>query len=134
MTISEETLEFTPQYDANGLIPCITTSVKSGKVLMFAFMNAQAVKKTLETGEVHYWSRSRGELWHKGASSGMVQKLVEMRTDCDQDVLWVSVDMEPEASCHTGRQSCFYRKVNKDGTLEMIDDAQIFDPDKVYSK
>lgn len=134
MKNSEEETDFKPIYDGKGLIPCITTSVKTGKVLMFAFMNEQALNKTLETGEVHYWSRSRREIWHKGASSGMVQKVVEIRTDCDQDCIWVTVDMEPEASCHTGRQTCFYRRINNDGTLEFVDDERIFDPEDVYSK
>ncbi len=103
---------------------------------MFAYMNQQAIDKTLETKEVHYWSRSRSSLWHKGASSGMVQKLVEMRIDCDQDCIWVTVEMQPEASCHTGRQSCFYRKLERsdNGTITMsyIDDELIFDPKDVY--
>lgn len=128
----EETLEFKPKFDNQGLVPCITTSAKSGKVLMFAFMNEEAINMTLKTGEVHYWSRSRGELWHKGASSGMVQKVIEIRTDCDQDCIWVTVEMDTEASCHTGRKSCFYRKLNKDGSLELIDDEPIFDPKAVY--
>ncbi|MAF97416.1 MAG: phosphoribosyl-AMP cyclohydrolase [Micavibrio sp.] len=128
----EEALEFKPKFDDQGLIPCITTSAKSGKVLMFAFMNEEAINMTLKTGEVHYWSRSRGELWHKGASSGMVQKVIEIRTDCDQDCIWVTVEMDPEASCHTGRQSCFYRKLNKDSSLELVDDEPIFDPKAVY--
>ncbi|MAI61445.1 MAG: phosphoribosyl-AMP cyclohydrolase [Micavibrio sp. TMED27] len=132
----ETTTNLSPKFDNNGLIPCITTSAKTGKVLMFAYMNQQAIDKTLETKEVHYWSRSRSSLWHKGASSGMVQKLVEMRIDCDQDCIWVTVEMQPEASCHTGRQSCFYRKLERsdNGTITMsyIDDELIFDPKDVY--
>ena len=132
----ETTMNLSPKFDNNGLIPCITTSAKTGKVLMFAYMNQQAIDKTLETKEVHYWSRSRSSLWHKGASSGMVQKLVEMRIDCDQDCIWVTVEMQPEASCHTGRQSCFYRKLERsdNGTITMsyIDDELIFDPKDVY--
>ncbi len=132
----ETTMNFLPKFDDKGLIPCITTSAKTGKVLMFAYMNQQAIDKTLETKEVHYWSRSRSSLWHKGASSGMVQKLVEMRIDCDQDCIWVIVEMQPEASCHTGRQSCFYRKLERsdNGTITMsyIDDELIFDPKDVY--
>ena len=129
-------MNLSPKFDDKGLIPCITTSAKTGKVLMFAYMNQQAIDKTLETKEVHYWSRSRSSLWHKGASSGMVQKLVEMRIDCDQDCIWVTVEMQPEASCHTGRQSCFYRKLERsdNGTITMsyIDDELIFDPKDVY--
>lgn len=109
----EENSVFQPQFNADGLIPCITQSAKSGKVLMFAWMNEEAIHKTLATGEVHYWSRSRGEIWHKGATSGDVQTLIEMRTDCDQDCLLLRVDVqsEPEKACHTNRQSCFYREV-----------------------
>jgi phosphoribosyl-AMP cyclohydrolase len=107
-----ETLEFTPKYNENGLIPCITTSARDGSVLMFAWMNREALAKTIETGEVHYWSRSRNELWHKGKTSGQVQKVIEMRTDCDQDCLLMKVETpEPETACHTGRRSCFYRVV-----------------------
>ena len=110
----EEGLDFAPRFNDDGLIPCITQSVKSGKILMFAWMNEEALRATQESGEVHYWSRSRGELWHKGATSGDVQKVVEMRIDCDQDCILVlaEVQSDPEVSCHTGRQSCFYRVVN----------------------
>ena len=128
----EENLQFTPRYDDKGLIPCITTSAETGKVLMFAYMNEESLRKSIETGEVHYWSRSRNALWHKGASSGMVQKIVEMRTDCDQDCIWVSVNMNLEASCHTGRQGCFYRNIEDMDTLSFVDDKRIFDPDDVY--
>jgi phosphoribosyl-AMP cyclohydrolase len=108
----EEKLSFTPRYGENGLIPCIVTSSVTGDVLMLAYMNTEALQKTLETREAHYWSRSRGELWHKGATSGQTQKIVEIRTDCDQDTLLISVKMPaPEISCHTGRKSCFYRIV-----------------------
>lgn len=115
----EEGLIFTPQFDQNGLIPCITTDADDGDVLMFAFMNQEALEKTLETGEAHYWSRSRACLWHKGASSGYTQKIIEMRTDCDQDCIWIKVRVTvPEgkgeghkAACHTGRKTCFYREV-----------------------
>ena len=134
----EENLNLTPRFDANGLIPCITTSAKTGKVLMFAYMNAQSLRKSIESKEAHYYSRSRQELWHKGASSGHVQRIIEMRTDCDQDCIWISVEMTPEASCHTGREGCFYRKVNLENDaekaqLEFIDDAEIFNPKDVYS-
>ena len=130
MKTLEEGLEFTPKLDSAGLIPCIATSAKTGKVLMFAFMNELSIRKTIETREAHYWSRSRNKLWHKGASSGMVQRVVEMRTDCDQDCIWISVEMEQEASCHTGREGCFYRKIplgqDDDIKMEMIDDVRIF--------
>lgn len=107
----EEGLDFTPRYNENGLIPCITTDRK-GKVLMMAWMNEQALKLTLETGEAHYWSRSRNELWHKGTTSGDIQKVLELRIDCDQDCLWLTVQ-NVKAACHTGRKTCFYRKVVK---------------------
>lgn len=113
-----ESTDFTPVFDANGLIPCVTTD-KSGAVLMVAWMNREALDLTLKTGEAHYWSRSRKELWHKGATSGETQRLIELRTDCDQDCLLMTVDMQgaKQAACHTGRRSCFYRVVGKDGKL-----------------
>jgi phosphoribosyl-AMP cyclohydrolase len=113
----DETLSFTPRYDEKGLIPCIVVSSRTGKTLMLAYMNELALQKTVETGEAHYWSRSRNELWHKGATSGEIQKIVEIRTDCDQDTLLLTVEMpEPEKACHTGRESCFYR-ILKNGKL-----------------
>ena len=116
----EEGLNFTPRFDANGLIPCITTDTKDGQVLMMAYMNEEALEKTLETGEVHYWSRSRGELWHKGATSGNTQQVIEIKTDCDQDCLWISVEAGP--ACHTGRNSCFYRTLDpKTRALKLAD-------------
>ncbi len=117
----EERLEFTPKYNDLGLIPCIATSAKTGQVLMMAWMNEESINKSLETGEAHYWSRSRSELWHKGATSGHTQKIIDMRTDCDQDCLWIIVEMSNETSCHTGRKSCFYRAVmkNKEGALSL---------------
>ncbi|MBK6897343.1 MAG: phosphoribosyl-AMP cyclohydrolase [Alphaproteobacteria bacterium] len=115
----EEGLDFQPAYDANGLIPCITQCAETGRVLMMAYMNDEALCKTLESGEAHYWSRSRKMLWHKGATSGFVQKVVELRTDCDQDCLLLFVEVrkpkgheDAEGTCHTGRHSCFYRKVS----------------------
>lgn len=112
----EEGLCFAPKYDASGLIPCIVCSDKDNEVLMLAYMNAKSLSLSLETGEAHYWSRSRQEIWHKGATSGMVQKIIEMKTDCDQDCLLIKVVMPEdvnyqEISCHTGRRSCFYRIV-----------------------
>ena len=100
-------------------IPCITSDVKTGEVLMFAFMNEEALQKTLETGEVHYWSRSRKELWHKGATSGNTQSVKSIKIDCDQDCLWIAVDAGP--ACHTGKRSCFYRELDaKTGQLKFI--------------
>lgn len=115
----EEGQDFTPRFAADGLMPCVTLSAASGKVLMLAYMNELALKKTLETGEAHYWSRSRNELWHKGATSGQVQKVIKILTDCDQDCLLLHVEMPrtegAEKSCHTGRESCFYREVVRTG-------------------
>jgi phosphoribosyl-AMP cyclohydrolase len=108
----EDNLNFTPRFDEKGLIPCIVVSNRTGEPLMMAYMNRESLDKTLATGEAHYWSRSRNELWHKGATSGQTQKIVEMNIDCDQDCLLIKVDMpEPEKACHTGRKSCFYRVV-----------------------
>jgi phosphoribosyl-AMP cyclohydrolase len=108
----EESLTFTPRFDAQGLVSCIAVDARSGEVLMLAHMNAEALQRSLATGEAWYWSRSRGELWHKGSTSGQVQKIVEMRVDCDQDALLIRVEVGGDGgACHTGRRSCFYRKV-----------------------
>ncbi len=119
----EEGSAFLPKFGADGLIPCIVTSARDGAVLMLAYMNAQSLDMTIKTGEVHYWSRSRNEIWHKGATSGQTQKIVSLKTDCDQDCILIAVDMPLDAasghekSCHTGRRSCFYRELDKDGAL-----------------
>lgn len=106
----EEGLELSPRFDANGLVTCVTTDSETGELLMVAHMNAQALARSIETGEAWYWSRSRGELWHKGATSGQIQTIVEMRVDCDQDALWLKVKVAGDGGCcHTGRRSCFYR-------------------------
>jgi phosphoribosyl-AMP cyclohydrolase len=103
---------FMPRFDANGLIGAIVADAASGEVLMFAFMNEEALARTLETGEAHFWSRSRQSLWRKGETSGNVLRVVEMRTDCDQDCLLLSVTIAGDgAACHTGRKSCFYRRI-----------------------
>lgn len=108
----EESTVFAPRYDDKGLIPAIVTDARDGAVVMLAYMNAEALRLTLETGEAHYWSRSRGELWRKGATSGDTQKVVDIRLDCDQDTVLVSVAMAGRGvACHTGRHSCFYRRV-----------------------
>ena len=108
----EEGLAFQPKFDADGLIPAIVTAAGTGEVLMFAWMNAEALALTLKTGLGHFWSRSRRALWEKGEESGNFLKVVEMRTDCDQDVVWMSVRVEGDGlACHTGRQSCFYRSI-----------------------
>ncbi len=108
----EEGLVFAPRFDGQGLITCVVTEADSGDLLMVAHMNAEALARTLETGEAWYWSRSRQTLWRKGDTSGQVQAIVEMRTDCDQDALWLKVKVGGDGGCcHTGRRSCFYRVV-----------------------
>lgn len=112
----ERTPAFTPQFNTDGLIPAIAQDVATGEVLMLAWMNAEALAKTLETGAATYWSRSRRALWVKGESSGHTQQVIEMRIDCDQDAILLRVAQTGPA-CHTGAQDCFYRAVGKDGTL-----------------
>jgi phosphoribosyl-AMP cyclohydrolase len=134
----EEGLGFAPQFGADGLITAVVTDAVSGDVLMVAHMNADALAKTIESGEACYYSRSRKKLWKKGESSGHVQRVVELRVDCDQDALWLKVQQEGEGACHTGRRSCFYRAVplEKAGslTLEFRDAEKAFDPKAVYGK
>ena len=106
----EEGDRLTPRWDAAGLVPCVATHADTGEVLMLAYMNAEALERTLATGEAHYWSRSRNELWRKGAGSGQVQAVLELRVDCDQDAVWITVRPGGDGgACHTGRRSCFYR-------------------------
>lgn len=130
----EEGNELAPKFDENGLIACVTTSAKTGEVLMLGYMNEEALTKTIATGEAHYWSRSRKVLWHKGATSGLVQKVTEMRIDDDQDAVWIAVDIPGDASCHVGYRSCFYRAVplKSDKPLEFREDKKMFDPQQVY--
>jgi phosphoribosyl-AMP cyclohydrolase len=112
----EEGPVFSPRYSAEGLVTCVTIDAGDGAVLMVAHMNAEALEKTLSSGIVHYWSRSRGELWRKGETSGQVQTLVEMRVDCDQDAVLARVRVGGDGgACHTGRRSCFYRRVETAG-------------------
>ena len=113
----EEGTLFTPRFGPDGLIPCIAQNANTGQVLMMAYMNREALDKTMQTGQAHYWSRSRNELWHKGATSGQIQTVLEIRTDCDQDCILLTVTMEKDISCHTGRESCFYRRLDKSGKL-----------------
>lgn len=135
----EEATAFTPKFDADGLIPVVATSATTGEVLMFAYMNGAAVARTIETGEAHFWSRSRGKLWRKGEESGNTLRVVELRTDCDQDVLWLKVEIGgAEACCHTGRRSCFYRTVplgggpGQDVALKFVEAERLFEPEHVY--
>jgi phosphoribosyl-AMP cyclohydrolase len=116
-----------------GLVPAVVQEHRSGKVLMLAYVNRLAWERTLETGEAHYWSRSRNELWHKGATSGNVQKVMEIFVDCDQDTVLFKVEQVGGAACHTGYESCFYRKVGRDGTASVVG-VKVFDPEKVYGR
>jgi phosphoribosyl-AMP cyclohydrolase len=118
---------------ANGLIPAIAQDFRTGKVLMLAYINEVSWEKTLETGEVHYWSRSRRELWHKGGTSGHVQKIKEILIDCDSDTVLFRVEQVGGAACHKGYESCFYRRVEDNGEVKKIAD-KVFDPEKVYKK
>jgi phosphoribosyl-AMP cyclohydrolase len=108
----ETTAQFRPKFDASGLLTAVVTDVATGDILMLAHMNAEAVERTLATGEAHFWSRSRAKLWKKGETSGNVLKVQEIRTDCDQDALWLKVRLDGEGACHTGEWSCFYRTVS----------------------
>lgn len=123
-----------PKFDSDGLIVAIAVESVSGHVLMVAYMNAESLTATLEKGEAVYWSRSRQELWHKGATSGAVQKVVEILTDCDQDALVLKVEQVGEAACHSGRKSCFYRRVESSTELVEVDSVRLFDPEAVYGK
>jgi phosphoribosyl-AMP cyclohydrolase len=133
---TEEGLAFLPRFDAAGLVTVVATDVATGDVLMVAHMNDEALRKTIATGEAWYFSRSRNALWRKGETSGQTQRVVEIRTDCDQDAIWLRVE-QIGAACHTGRRSCFYRKVEaQDGgaMLVFVDADRLFDPDAVYKK
>jgi len=133
----EEGRLLAPKFDMNGLLPVVTTDAVSGDVLMMGVMNEEALLLTIETGEAHYWSRSRECLWHKGATSGLIQKVVEMRIDDDQDAVWLRVAVEGGASCHVGYRSCFYRAVpvkSRAGSIELTftETEKTFDPIAVY--
>jgi phosphoribosyl-AMP cyclohydrolase len=132
----EEGLSFRPKFDASGLVTCVATDVATAEVLMVAHMNEEALRKTIATGEAWYYSRSRKSLWRKGETSGHVQRVIEMRTDCDQDAIWIRVE-QAGAACHTGRHSCFYRRVeeaNGGARLCFVDADKVFDPKAVYRK
>ena len=129
----EEGKDLAPKFDKSGLIPVITTDSKNGNVLMHGYMNKEALKRTIETGEVYYWSRSRKKIWHKGDSSGFVQIVKEIRIDDDQDAIWVKVSTR--ASCHVGYKSCFYRSVpmkKKKTKLIFKEKKKNFEPKKIY--
>ena len=135
----EEGLDLAPKFDADGLIPVVTSDAASGEMLMHGYMNGEALRRTIETGEAHYYSRSRKVLWHKGATSGLVQRVVEMRIDDDQDAVWLRVDVAGGASCHVGYRSCFYRSiplgaVGDDAAPRLIfeETEKVFDPGAVY--
>jgi len=132
----EEGLAFTPKFGADGLITAVATDAKSGDVLMVGHMNEEALRKTIASGEAWYYSRSRKALWKKGETSGHVQRVLELRIDCDQDSLWLKVEQQGPGACHTGRRSCFYRVIplgkSSAATLEFRDAEKRFDPTKVY--
>jgi phosphoribosyl-AMP cyclohydrolase len=134
----EEGTRLSPQFDGEGLITVVATDAKSGELLMVAHMNAEALRKTIASGEAWYFSRSRRALWRKGETSGHFQRVIELRIDCDQDAIWLKVEQQGPGACHTGRRSCFYRAVplGKAGavTLEFRDAEQTFDPAAVYKK
>ena len=135
----EEGSDLAPRFDEHGLLPVVTTDAESGEVLMLGYMNAEALARTIETGEAHYWSRSRGALWHKGATSGLVQKVADLRIDDDQDAVWMQVRVAGSgASCHVGYRSCFYRSVptgarpSPELELRYRESEKTFDPVEVY--
>lgn len=136
----EEGTELAPKFDANGLIPAVTTDFESGELLMHGYMNAEALALTIASGEAHYFSRSRQAIWHKGATSGLTQNIRELKIDDDQDCVWLRVDVAGGASCHVGYRSCFYRTVpagpgvvgDSPLTLEFTEHEKVFDPEVVY--
>ena len=134
----EEGRELAPRFDEHGLIPAVTTDHASGELLMVGYMNAEALRRTIETGEAHYWSRSRQALWHKGGTSGLVQRVRELLVDDDQDCVWLRVEVAGGASCHVGYRTCFYRRVpvgvtaNRPVPLEFTLTEKVFDPQVVY--
>ncbi len=145
----ETNTTFTPNFNSAGLLPAVVTDAGTGELLMVAYMNGEAIMKTLETGFAHFYSRSRKSLWKKGESSGHELELVDLRTDCDQDTLWLLVNMKGPGACHVGYRSCFYRslktisdgnKPESDGPtegpvqLEFVLSSKAFDPDQTYKK
>ena len=136
----EEGTTLAPKFNEAGLIPVVATDVLTGEVLMQAWMNREALAQTIELGEAVYWSRSRQEIWHKGATSGHVQIVKELRIDCDQDSIWLRVEQQGGAACHVGYRSCFFRRVpvgdsaQNETRLEFAETEKTFDPAKVYGK
>ena len=135
----EEGNLLSPKFDNDGLIPVITTCHKTKEILMHGYMNTEAFKLTIETKEAHYWSRSRKQIWHKGKTSGFVQKVIDLRIDDDQDALWMSVDIGNGASCHVGYKSCFYRSIplgpiknSEEIELDFKEKEKKFDPEEIY--
>ena len=133
----EESTELAPKFDDNGLIPVVTTDFTSGELLMQGYMNEEAFKKTISLGEAVYFSRSRKTLWHKGKTSGLIQKIKEIRIDDDQDCVWLRVDVKGGASCHVGYRSCFYRSIPINNAspkvvLKFEESEKVFDPNEVY--
>ena len=135
----EEGKHLSPKFDNDGLIPVVTVCANTKEVLMHGYMNVEALKKTIETKEAHYWSRSRKQIWHKGKHSGFIQKVIELRIDDDQDAVWLTVDIGNGSSCHVGYRSCFYRsvplgKIDNAREIEMKfeEKEKSFDPDEVY--
>ena len=133
----EESTELAPKFDEKGLIPVVTTDFSSGEVLMQGYMNEEAFKKTISLGEAVYFSRSRQALWHKGKTSGLIQKIKEIRIDDDQDCVWLRVDVKGGASCHVGYRSCFYRSIPMDNNkskvvLKFEEGEKVFDPNEIY--
>jgi len=139
VTEVEEGRYLSPKFNEKSLIPVITMDVKTKEILMHGYMNDEALKKTIETKEVHYWSRSKNKIWHKGEISGFSQKVIEMRIDDDQDAIWVTVDIGDGSSCHVGYRSCFYRAIplgkikdSKKVEMNFKEKNKIFDPKKIY--
>jgi phosphoribosyl-AMP cyclohydrolase len=132
----EEGTELAPKFDDRGLIAAVTTDAASGELLMQGYMNAEALRLTISTGEAHYFSRSRQSIWHKGATSGLIQKVRELLIDDDQDCVWLRVDVDGGASCHVGYRSCFYRRIPlgdaHHGELVFTENGKVFDPEEVY--
>ena len=139
VTEIEEGSFLSPKFDNDGLIPVVTTRINTKEILMLGYMNVEAFKKTIETREAHYWSRSRKQVWHKGKTSGFIQKVKEIRIDDDQDSVWLSVDIGNGSSCHVGYRSCFYRSIPlgkienaREIKMKFEEKEKKFDPEKIY--